>query len=291
MTDILWTDYDVSFKDGDVIWNSHLKILGGTVTAQSTSAGNLTSIESLAGTVNALSTLTGNIKSIESLAGSIVAQSGLTGNLQLYYLLMSPEMHEALIDPYSGGAWLWLAEIKIPGYSLIRMARNPVDIIYGGVTYPKNNFEVGPAALSGDGSIPRTILKVAQDADYTLEDKINATQGAGGGTITLIRAHEDFLTIPIIELEQDIRILTANSDTNHVVFQLGIPDPLLKKVPLRRYSSKTCPWALPGLFKGIECQYAGGDGTCTGKYEDCLTKGNEVHWGGNLGLDPNTTRI
>lgn len=202
-----------------------------------------------------------------------------------------PQMLEALADPYSGGAWIWLVEITIPGYDVIRLARNPVDIVYAGYTYTRHNFNPGLAALSGDGSVPRIMLQVAQDAGYTLEDKINAAHGGCGGTIKIIRTHEEFFTNPVAELEQTISILTAESDTDFVIFSCGIPNPLIRKIPLRRYSSKRCPYALPSLFKETECQYEGEDETCTGKFEDCFTKGNSVHWGGEIGLDPNNTRV
>jgi len=204
---------------------------------------------------------------------------------------MPPEMHAALIDPYSGGAWLWLAEINIPGYDVIRIACNGEDVVYAGNTFSKDNFDPGLTSLTGDGSISRTTLRIAQDKDHTFEDKINATQGASGGTVKLIRAHEDFLDESITELEQIYNILTGESDTTHVTFTLGIPDPLLKKIPLRSDSSKKCPYAIPSLFKGVECQYDGVDTTCNGKYEDCLAKNNEAHWGGELGLDPNVTNV
>jgi len=248
-------------------------------------------LSSLSGTLASQSSVTGSLIIVQSLAGAIAAQSALTGLLQSGYNVMPPEMHAALINPYSGGAWLWLTEIRIPGYSAILLARNPVDVIYAGQTFDADNLEIGMSPLIGDGSVPRTLVKVAQDGDYTLEDKINATKGAGGGSIKIIRAHEDFLDKFIVELEQTVRILTADSDISHVIFQLGIPDPLLRKVPLRRYSSKVCPYALPGLFKGIECQYVGEDGSCTGKFTDCLEKENAVHFGAALGLDPQAAKV
>jgi len=211
-------------------------------------------------------------------------------HIRIGYELMPPAMHAALIDPYSGGAWLWLCDIYIPGYEIIRIARNTVDVNYAGDTYTKNNFKINIEPAMGDGSIPRIILSVVQDAGYTLEDKINLTQGGYGGWIKIIRAHEDFLDKYIAELEQITYILTADSDTEYVNIHCGPPNPLIKKIPLRRYSSKTCPYALPGLFKGPECQYAGGDAVCTGKFEDCYAKGNAAHWGGEIGLDPNTSR-
>lgn len=204
--------------------------------------------------------------------------------------LMPPELHESIIDPYAGGAWLWLVKITIPGYSPLWYVRNTVDVTYAGRLYTKNNFKIGLATLSGDGSVPRSALVISQDADYTLEDRINATQGAGGGTVKVIRAHEDFLDEFIIELEQYVGILTANSDTKEITFKLGIPNPLQRKIPLRRYSSKKCPYALPSLFKGLECQYAGPDPTCGGKFEDCFDKNNTEHWGGEIGLDPAVAR-
>ncbi len=265
-------------------------LLAGSIAAQSDLTAKLQELSSLSGSIAAQSTTSGRIISTEKLSGIIAAQSSVVGVIQSGYAVMPPEMHEALIDPYSGGAWLWLVEIKLPGYGLLRYARDRVNIIYAGQTYTKNNFDPGLAALTGDGSLSRTALKVAQDANYTLEDKINATQGGSGGWVKIIRAHEDFLDKFIDELEQITDILTAESDTIHVKFTLGIQDPLRRKVPLYIYSSKHCPYMKPGLFKGPECQYAGADPTCTGKYEDCFTKGNQIHYGADLGLDPNTVQ-
>ena len=204
---------------------------------------------------------------------------------------MPPEMQRDLIDPYAGGAWLWLIEVNIPGYSVIRLARNTEDVVYDEHTFTKHNFDIGLQPSSGDGSVPQTLLRIAQDADYTLEDKINATQGAAGGTIKVIRAHEDFLDNAIVELEKDYDILTSESDTEWVIFVLGIPSPLSRRIPLQLYSSKICPYAVPTLFKGVECQYSGADLTCTGTFNDCYEKGNANHWGGEIGLDPNTSRV
>jgi len=208
----------------------------------------------------------------------------------LHIATMPPAMHAALIDPYSGGAWLWLVEITISGYDTLYYARNNENIVYGGITYVAYNFDLRMSSLTGGGSVPRTTILFTQDADHILEDRLNATEGGYGGTIKIIRTHEDFLTFAIEELEQTIDILNSESDEKIIAISCGLPNPLLMKVPLRRYSSKLCPYALPGLFKGPECQYAGGDGTCTGKLEDCITKSNATHWGGNLGLDPSVSR-
>lgn len=208
------------------------------------------------------------------------------------YFNIPPLMHKALIDPYSGGAWMWLCQIIVPGFATIRRARNTKNVTYGEKVYTKWNFEIGRQPFVGDGSIPRIALKVAQDPDKSLEKIVNATKGGHHGKIKMMRVHEDFLDYEIKALEVNYEILNADSDWEWVYFTLGIPNPLTQKLPLRIGSSKICPLALPELFKGPECQYTGSETSCKGTIEDCRdTKNNAVHWGGELGLDPNVARI
>lgn len=226
----------------------------------------------------------------------------LPGTLQLVASLLTPEivtrfatipsfMLKDLIDPYSGGAWLWLIEISVPGYDTVRKARNTEDIEYNGANFPKGNFDVGRQSLSGDGSIPRIVLRVAQDPDHVLEDIVNATKGGADGTVKLIRTCEKFLDTPVEALEAEYDILIAGSDVEWMTFSIGIPNLLTQRIPLWLYSSKVCPLATPSLFKGPRCRYVGGDTVCTGLLEDCYAKGNAVHWGAEIGLDPNAVRI
>ncbi len=297
------------FSTTVVAKNYQLAKASGAYEFVTTSAGRIFCFASASGSYEFIATVVGKNLLLASAVGSYEFVAAVSaGNFQLAsasgsyeftsnvsagvgILLMPPELHASIIDAYAGGAWLWLVRIKIPGYAYLRYAANTEDIVYGGPTYGKNNFKVGLAALIGDGSVPRTALVIAQDAGHILEDMVNATEGAGGGVVKIIRAHEDFLDKFIVELEQEVTVLTANSDVDNVTFQLGIPDPLSRKIPLRRYSSKRCPYALPSLFKGLECQYAGGDATCTGLYEDCFTKNNIEHWGGEAGLDPTVARV
>jgi len=213
----------------------------------------------------------------------------ISTNAEIYktYTDIPPVMHKDLIDPYSGGAWLWLAEIAVSGYSTERIARNTEDVPYGPDTFDKFNFQIGEQMFSGDGSIPRVTLKVFQDVNRKIEDIVNETEGALGAGIKLIKVCEKFLDTPIAALEADYENLAAESDSEWVTFTLGIPNPLTQRIPLRIYSSSMCPWATPSLFTGPECQYPGEDANCSGGYEECYQKGNAVHWGGELGLDPN----
>jgi len=204
---------------------------------------------------------------------------------------MPPEMHAALIDPYSGGAWLWLCEIAVPGQNIVRMARNTEDISHVGNKYKQFNLQIGEQMFSGDGSIPRVTLRIFQDVNRTIQNIVDATEGALGAEVKLIKVCEKFLDTSVAALEADYENLASGSDSEWVTFTLGIPNPLTQRFPLRTYSSSICPWASPSLFKGPECQYTGGDTWCKGTYGDCYTKTNQIHFGGELGLDPNVVRI
>jgi len=214
-----------------------------------------------------------------------------TPDVLVYYVEIPNFMQTDLIDPYSGGAWLWLIEIAVSGYDTRRIARNTADVRYGLNNYAKFNLQIGEQMFSGDGSIPRVTLQVSQDVNRIIEDIVNATEGALGASVKLIRVCEKYLETPIAALEADYDNLASESDSEHVTFTLGIPNPLTQRIPLRIYSSSKCFLATPTLFKGPRCQYAGGDATCTGTYEDCHTKGNAVHWGGELGLDPSVLKV
>jgi len=208
-----------------------------------------------------------------------------------HYPEIPPFMEKDLIDPYSGGAWLWLCEVMVPGYATKRIARNTENVEYGKKQYQKWDLDIGKQPFAGDGSIPRVQLRVGQDPDRAIENIVNETEGAHDGTVKLIRVNEKFLDSPVLALEINYGILVAESDYRWVYFTLGIPNPLTQRIPLRIGSSKICPWAIPELFKGVECQYTGGDTSCKGTIVDCRTKGNAIHWGAELGLDPNVTRV
>jgi phage-related protein len=200
---------------------------------------------------------------------------------------LTPSINQNLADPYSGGAWIHLCEIVVPTQTTQRLARNTEDVAYAGDTFDKFNFDLSEQVFSSDGSVPRVTLRIAQDRTAAIEKIINDTYGALGGTVKIIKAGERYLDQAIPALEFNYDILATESDDQWVTLTLGIPNPLSESIPKRSYSSSSCPFATPELFKGPECGYAGADTTCTGDYQACYAKSNAVRWGGDLGLDPN----
>ena len=196
------------------------------------------------------------------------------------------QFQQDLIKPtVANQAWLWAIEIVIPSSSTVRYTNNNEDIVYDGNTFSKNNLEVGIQQLIADGSIPTVTLKCTA-INQTLYDLIQTTEGAVGSDVQVVKINSDYLSSSISGLEIDYELLASQADEDWIYFTLGIPNPMNQRFPLRDYSSSICPWANPSLFKGVRCGYAGGDSSCTGTLEDCITKSNETRWNGFIGLDP-----
>lgn len=274
-----------------VLTKAGFKELAGVSAISSTTSGAMSLVGALAGVVEIACVTSGSISLLRELAGTVVISTTVTGILIKPYITIPSFIEKTLIDPYSGGAWLWLAKIFVSDeYATRRIARNTENVIYGGETFEKFNFDIGKQTFAGDGKVPRIMLRTSQDPD--IENIINASKGAHGGTIKIIRVNENFTAFEVEALEAIYSIISAESDFGHCIFTLGIPNPLSRRIPLRIYNSKLCPYAVPTLFKGPECQYEGGLTACTGTIEDCRdNKINQVHWGGELGLSPNVTRV
>jgi len=120
---------------------------------------------------------------------------------------------------------------------------------------------------------------------------VNDSEGCEDGTVKVIKVCSEFLSTSVPALETNYEILATDSNEEQATLTLGFPNYLSRKVPLRIYAVEPCPWAEDDLFKGVECGYTGGESSCTGTYVDCISKGNQINFGGDLGLDPNGLRI
>ena len=226
--------------------------------------------------------------SVSALALALTLQAP---DVLMTHSALPPLMQKMLIDPYSGGAWIWLVKIEITGQATQYIARNTEDVVYYSQTYTKGNVDISGQQYTGGCSVPSVNIRIAQDGTGTLEGIINDSNGGEDGTVTLIRTHEDFFTDSIAPLEMSYDIIKAGSDSQWVNLEIGIPNPLTQRLLADMYSSTKCSEAKPSRFKGPKCQYAGANTSCTGKYSDCYTKGNHVHWCGDLGLDGNVVRV
>ena len=200
------------------------------------------------------------------------------------------DFKKSLLDPMDQNTWLWMTQIAVPSESTIYAAGNNEDVTYDGQKYTADNLEVSARDIGSSGNIPTVVLRTST-LNSTIYDLIQRTSGGNNADIQLIKVNNDFLATSIPALEADFENLKCKCDSEWIYFTLGVPNPMLKRIPLRDYSSSICPYATPTLFKKSRCRYAGADSSCTGTYEDCLAKGNAVHWCGFLGLDNSSMEV
>lgn len=205
-------------------------------------------------------------------------------------LTLPTDLKRTLLKDNAKGTWLWAFEIVIPGQTTQRFVDNLENITYDSDEYEKHPVKVGQQELNSEGSLPRIVLQVS-NINRTIEDIINDSEGAVGGTVKIIKINDEFLDTAIPALEFDYDALSADSDSDWVVLTLGVPNLLTQRFPIDNYSSSLCSEASPSRFKGPKCKYAGGDTTCTGTLEDCIEKSNKENWGSEIGLDPDVAGV
>ncbi len=81
---VLWTNDDVIFTDGDVIWTPHESGLTGSVAGVSNVSGVLSVTTQLAGSITGASGAVGHLNVATELIGSSVGASGASGNLSFF---------------------------------------------------------------------------------------------------------------------------------------------------------------------------------------------------------------
>ena len=205
-------------------------------------------------------------------------------------LTLPANLKRTLLQRNAKETWLWAFELVIPGQTTKRYIDNLEDVVYDSDTFEKQSIKIGQQELSSEGTLPRIVLMVS-NINRAMEDIINDSEGAVGGTVKVIKINDQFLDTPIPALEFDYDVMSADSDSDWVTITVGIPNLLTQRFPIDQYSSSMCSEATPSRFKGPKCKYAGGDTTCNGTLLDCISKSNQVNWNGELGLDPDVAGL
>jgi len=200
------------------------------------------------------------------------------------------EFKESLLDPMDKNCWLWMVQIAVAPEDTVYAAGNNEDVTYATQKYTADNLEVSERDVNSSGNVPTLTLRTSA-LNSTIYDLVQKTSGGDGGDVKLIKVNNDFLSTSIPALEADYEVIRCKTDSKWIYFTLGVPNPMLKRIPLREYSSSICPYATPTLFKKSRCKYAGADPTCTGTYEDCLGKSNDTNWGACLRLDNSSMEV
>jgi len=191
----------------------------------------------------------------------------------------------------SQSAWLWLLAITISGVEeTLRFVNNTKNISYGGNTYTRSNFTLGPWRYTETGELPTRELKVTNiDIVNYLLPYVEDYEGAIGDTIVTTPVNSQHLDMDMSSKAMEYMILSATPTEQWITFILGAPNPLIQRVPQNRYFANYCCFV--SHFKGAECAYSGAETVCNGTLAQCKQYSNQTRFGGEVGLRSKTVKF
>ena len=188
-------------------------------------------------------------------------------------------------------AWLWLLDITVPGVEeIIRLVNNTEDISYGGNTYTRCNFKLGPWEYTVSGELPHRTLNITNIAvaEYMLP-YVEDYDGAVGSIVVTTPVNSEHLDVDMSSKAMEFSLLSASPMEERIAFILGAPNPLIQRLPQNRYFANYCRFV--SHFKGAECGYSGAETICDGTLARCKELNNETRFGGEPGLRSKTVRF
>jgi len=191
--------------------------------------------------------------------------------------------------------WLILLDITLTdnddsaGPTVFRFVKNNEDVIYQGNTYTAFPFILDWIGSDVDGEIPLVSLKVS-NITRILTPYLNSLDGGLGSTVKLTLVNHGLLAEDYSELELDFTVMGCTADAYWVTWTLGMMNPANQRFPLYRYIANYCPYNFYNDGTG-ECGYSGDLATCLHTYDACIVHGNEVNFGGDLGMQNDGIRI
>ena len=188
-------------------------------------------------------------------------------------------------------AWLWLLDVTITGVAeTLRLVNNTENKIYGVNTYTRCSFTLGPWRYTETGELPTRELKVTNiDIVNYMLPYVRACSGAVGATIVTTPVNSLHLDVDMSSKAMEFMVLASAPSEQWIVFLLGAPNPLIQRVPRKKYFADYC--AVVADFKGPECGYAGEGTICTGILKKCRQYGNQTRFGGEPGLRNKTVKF
>lgn len=165
------------------------------------------------------------------------------------------------------------------------LARNNEDVVYGGNTYLKANFEFQYEATAGE--FPSVSISV-NDMTNAIQAIMQNYGGGVGSTLTIYVVNTDQLDQPADNIEY-FDVLGARAANYVVQWTLGGENILSRQFPKRKQFKNRCNWR----YKGTECGYAGVLDSCDLSLDGangCSVHNNSANYGGFPGINASNVR-
>lgn len=171
---------------------------------------------------------------------------------------------------------------------ILRLVREPFDVVYKGDTYIAFNFDFDPITDGSSGELTSLTLRVC-NVNRLIHSYLEQYDGGVGARVELrVVSAQDLAGDPSIFMQWEIT--EASADSQWATLTLGADNPMRQAFPRFVYLKDYCMWR----YKGTECLYSGGLATCDhtlGGANGCRVHNNSARFGGFPGIDSAGFRV
>jgi hypothetical protein len=193
------------------------------------------------------------------------------------------ELHKLQSD----GSVIYLIEIITPSGTL-RLARNTEDIVWDSHTWTKSWFTIDVLTESTSGEVPELWVNMSNIGGL-VEQQIIAYNNLIDSTCVLYFVNTNCLTEtePILSMTLDIAKVACTRTAASM--KLTALNPFSMAYPQWRLHGAICQYPtydpdVTSPFHDLRCGYTGAIATCDRTLGDCLTHGNYLRFGAQLGI-------
>jgi len=199
---------------------------------------------------------------------------------------LPPEIVQELQRLHQPSALIELLDIAIPDGSHLRLANYTDDVVFGGNTYYKFNFDFPGLTEDSKGSVVGIELKVS-NVDGVIQGYMQQYQGGVGFEVVLYLVNSAYLESDYAELTWEFSITASGFDEKWATFQIGAPNLLRRQCPPDEYTADHCPF----IYADVRCGHAQDNVPCDYTLAGCRGKGNSPRYGGEMGLSQINFRL
>ena len=174
--------------------------------------------------------------------------------------------------------------------TVLRLAREPQDVVYQGNTYVAFSFEFDAIWDKSSGELQSIRLTVG-NVNRMMQGYLNQYAGGAGAKVEIWVVSDQDLAGPPAQ-NYVFQVTSSSADAQWVTLTLGATNPMLRPFTRFYYTANYCFWIYndPTLQaaadpRGAPCGYTGALATCAHTLTDCKTHGNSLRFGGFPGLN------
>jgi len=189
-----------------------------------------------------------------------------------------------------GETWFYRVHMLFTDATSVYFCNDKQTFTYGGNDYLPIPFTLSSLKSGTGGELPTRTMSVAGQAVQSfLTPYVRAKGGVRSAVVTITKVLYEQPALDMSATAEIYKAVNITISDDAMTIKLGFVRLREQQIPIYQYTSVRC--RVLSEFKGTLCGYAGGDATCEGTPEDCISKSNYARFNAERGLTPGTLRL